>query len=58
MISLTKYVSEYLSAKVIFALDIITSLVSSAVTLLVLNLLAGSNFYSGPLLCGGWVDQL
>lgn len=48
MISITKYVSEYLSAKVIFALDIVTSLVSSMVTLLVLNFLASSDYYSGP----------
>ena len=48
MKSITKYVSEYLSAKVIFALDIVTSLVSSVVTLLVLNFLASSDYYSGP----------
>ncbi len=48
MKSITKYVSEYLSAKVIFALDIVTSLVSSVVTLLVLSFLTSSDYYSGP----------
>ncbi|MCQ2057578.1 MAG: polysaccharide biosynthesis protein [Bacteroidaceae bacterium] len=47
MRSITKYVSEYLSTKVIFALDIATSLVSSAITLLVLNFLSDTNYYSG-----------
>lgn len=48
MKSITKYVSEYLSAKVMLALDIVTSLALSVVTLLVLNFLAGSDYYSGP----------
>ena len=48
MKSITKYVSEYLSAKLIFALDIATSLAASLVTLLVLNFLASSDYYSGP----------
>ena len=48
MISIAKYVSEYLSSKVIFVLDIVTSLVSSVVTLLVLNFLSSSDYYSGP----------
>lgn len=43
----TRYISEYLSAKVIFALDIITSVISSVLVLLILNFLSSSAAYSG-----------
>lgn len=47
MKSITKYVSEYLSARVIFALDLVTAVVSAVITLLVLNFLAYSPIYHG-----------
>ena len=47
MKSVVKYLSEYLSAKAIFALDLATALMSSVVSLLVLNFLAGSDCYAG-----------
>ncbi len=47
MKSITKYLSEYLSSKVVFALDILISLVSAFIVLLILNFMSGSNYYGG-----------
>lgn len=47
MRSITKYVSEYLSAKLIFALDLVMAVASAVITLLVLNFLAHSPIYKG-----------
>lgn len=47
MKSITKYLSEYLSPKVVFVLDILISLVSAFIVLLILNFIPGSNNYGG-----------
>ena len=47
MKSITKYISEYLSAKVIFALDLVTAVTSAVITLLVLSFLAHTPIYNG-----------
>ncbi|MCQ2170750.1 MAG: polysaccharide biosynthesis protein, partial [Bacteroidales bacterium] len=47
MKSITKFLSEYLSARFIFAMDLLTSLFSSLLVLLTMNFMSSSNWYSG-----------
>lgn len=56
MINITKYVSEYLSAKLILALDVATSLASSVIALAVLDFLTTTDYCSTAFAswwCGG-----
>ena len=44
---LERYITEYLDSKAVFVLDLLLSLVSSAIVLLTLNFFASDNYYHG-----------